>query len=46
MTKRQMLAIIFNQKFANDLHAETCYYKVLNKKAFINALWIYEKCEP
>ena len=39
--KKQMLAIIYNNKFANDLHAETHYYKVLNKKAFINALWIY-----
>ena len=36
-----MLAIIYNNKFANDLHAETHYYKVLNKKAVINALWIY-----
>lgn len=43
MTKKNKCWLLFTIKNSQTiLHAETCYYKVLNKKAFINALWIYE----
>ena len=41
MTKKQIITIIYGEKFAN--RGETIrYYERLNKKAFINALFIYE----